>query len=586
MNHSRRRNLIAVLVLLSTVVLCTMIAIPRPDSAFERLMPSVLLLNGLPVAYFYLAFFLVTRRTLSAAMLTVVVCVAITLGSNFKYSIVSQPVVASDFIVFGQVLENPVLFEKYFREQWFFIPLLLAVLAFPVWAMRSEQPLVSGKRVGMVCVVAGIFLLWQIQAVLLMPHAPLQRIYGTLMPVFEHQDPMASVKEHGLFATLINSAGQSYFVPPKIDAADEVFIRQLSASIGEQTKSTDSMPNIVVIQNEAFYDFRAIDSDFGPTAYVLWDEIRKTAQHGMATVDTYGGATLRTEFSLLTGVPTSLFGAEMDYPYLTVVTAPLESVPRYLKELGYETIAIHPYHETFWRRDQAYPRLGIDTFLSLPDFKGAARDGPYVSDKALCEKIRDQLEASDKPRFIFSVTMENHGPWSFDRGQSGSLEPAYTEGRSLPEEIGQQLQRYLYHLRNAVAMAGCIIDSLERSQRPGVLLFLGDHAPAMPAVFAGFDVGNPWENPALRKVPYLLWRNGASGTGPVDVPVSALPAALLEAAGLPLDEFLNVSNYLRKHCLQSAATGMRTGNDGICPSSPEAAMLMLARQRLRPLEKN
>jgi len=30
----------------------------------------------------------------------------------------------------------------------------------------------------------------------------------------------------------------------------------------------------------------------------------------------------------------------------------------------------------------------------------------------------------------------------------------------------------------------------------------------------------------------------------------------------------------------------RPGNDGICPSSPEAAMLMLARQRLRPLEQN
>ncbi len=52
------------------------------------------------------------------------------------------------------------------------------------------------------------------------------------------------------------------------------------------------------------------------------------------------------------------------------------------------------------------------------------------------------------------------------------------------------------------------------------------------------------------------------------------------------DEFLKVSNYLRQHCLQSAATGMRPGNVGICPSSPEAAMLTLARQRLRPLEKN
>lgn len=579
MNHTQRRNFIAALVLLGTTALCTMIAIPMPESAFDRLTPTALLLNGLPVAYFFLAFLLVTRRPLSAASLTVVVCVAITLGSNFKFSIVSQPVVASDFIVFGQVLENPVLFEKYLREQWFFVPLLLAVLALPVWAMRFEQPLVNGRRVGAICVVAGIFLLWQIQALLLMPGAPLQRGYITLMPVFDRQDPMASVKEHGLFATLIISAGQSYFVPPRTDAADEALIRQLAVVTGEQKSVTGNTPNVVVIQSEAFYDFRAIDAEFAPTAYALWDQVRRTGQYGMAAVDTYGGATLRTEFSLLTGVPTALFGAEMDYPYLTVVKSPMAAIPHHLKELGYETIAIHPFHETFWRRNQAYPRLGIDTFLSLEDFQDAERDGPYVSDKALCEKIKGQLESGDKPRFIFSVTMENHGPWSFDRGQLGPLKPTDTEGRDLPEEIDLQLQRYLYHFRNAAAMASCIIDALESSQRPGVLLFLGDHAPAMPAVFAEFSVGNPWQNPALRKVPYLLWRSESTDTGPVDIPVSALASQLLESAGLPLDEFLRVSDYLRQQCSQSAATGN-------CPGSTEAAMLALARQRLRPLEND
>ena len=579
-----RKPIVAV-ALFGTIVLCTIIALPKPDSAFERLTPTALLLNGLPVAYFFLAFLLIVRRSLSATMLTVVVFMAIALGNNFKFSIISQPVVASDFIVFGQVLANPVLFEKYLREQWLFIPLCLLVVALPLWAIRFERPLTTDKRWTAISVAAGILLLWQIQPVLLMPRAPLQRVYAALLPAFDHHDPMSSVKQNGLIATLINSARQSYFVPQAIAAGDLAQLKQLSASIGTPTQRREALPNLVVIQSEAFFDFRVLGAAVSPSAYAAWDRMKATAQYGMATVDTYGGATLRTEFSLLTGVPATLFGAEMDYPYLTVVTAPVPAIPWHLKTLGYETVAIHPFHDTFWRRNQAYPRLGFDTFLSLTDFQAATYDGPYVSDQAVCQKIRVLLGDRGKPRFIFAVTMENHGPWSFDRGQAGTLEPADTQALHLPEQIDLQLQRYLYHARNAAAMAGCIIEGLESTERPGVLLFLGDHAPAMPAVFAALGVRQPWQDPALRKVPYMLWRKGATGTGPVDTAVSSLPAALLDAAGLPLDDFLRVSRYLQQHCINPAAAEAEPGDDDLCPSSPEAAMLALARQRLLPVDR-
>ncbi len=586
MTPGKHRKLLVAFALLGTIVLCTAIASPRPDSAFSRLTPTALLLNSVPVVYLFLALLLVVRRSLSATLLTVVVFLAITLGNNFKFSIVSQPVVASDFILFGQVLENPVLFEKYLREQWLFVPLLLAVLALPLWAFRLERPLWTDRRRTALSVTAGLLLLWQLPSVLLMPRAPLQRVYGALLPAFDHQDPMSSVKRHGLIATLVTSAGQSYFVPPVLEAADLAFVRRLPAAAGSAALPGDELPNLVVVQNEAFFDFRALGAALPPSAYASWDGIKRTAQHGMATVDTYGGATLRTEFSLLTGVPTALFGAEMDYPYLTVVTAPTAAVPWHLKGLGYETIAIHPFHDTFWRRHQAYPRLGFDRFLSLADFPAAAHDGPYVSDEAVCRKIRDLLDDGDRPRFIFAVTMENHGPWSFDRGQSGALQPADTEGLRLPAPVDLQLQRYLYHARNAAAMAGCIVQSLESGKRPGLLLFLGDHAPAMPAVFGALGVGDPWRDPALRRVPYVLWSSRAAGTGPVDTTVSALPAALLEAAGLPLDDYLGRSRYLQQHCLPPGADGAPRGDRAGCPAAPEAAMLALARQRLRPLGKD
>jgi len=581
---NNRRNLITATILISAVIFCTAIAVPVPDSAIARLSPGALLINGLPVLYFFLAFLLILRRPLSASFLTVFVCLAITLGNNFKYSVVSQPVVASDFIVFGQVLDNPVLFEKYFREQWYLLPLMLIIMVLPFLAMRFERPHVVDRRWAAVSVAAGIFLLWQIQTVLLKPHAPLQQIYTSLLPVFDHRDPMASVERHGLFATLVSSAGSSYFELPTVAAAEEALIRDFSGSIRTPVLMAEPLPHLVVIQNEAFFDFRALDAAFPPSAYASWDRLKQTAQHGMTVVDTYGGATLRTEFSLLTGIQASLFGAEMDYPYLTVVTAPLDSIPWHLKQLGYETTAIHPFHENFWRRNQAYQRLGFDSFLSIGDFANAAYDGPYISDNAVCQKILGLLRGSDKPRFIFAVTMENHGPWSFDRNQTGKLPDFDTTGYNLPESLELQLRRYIYHAQNAAAMAACIIDELAQSERPGALLFLGDHAPAMAEVFAAFGVDNPWREPALRTVPYLLWHNEAAQTRQVDNIVSALPAALLKTAGLPLDDFLRASDHLREHCLHVQSVQTQPGNPAVCPESPADTLLTLTKRRLYPMQ--
>jgi len=105
----------------------------------------------------------------------------------------------------------------------------------------------------------------------------------------------------------------------------------------------------------------------------------------------------------------------------------------------------------------------------------------------------------------------------------------------------------------------------------------------MPEVFAAFGVDNPWREPALRRVPYLLWQNGAVQSQQVDNIVSVLPAELLKTAGLPLDDFLHISDYLREHCLQSQATSIQVGDRTVCPESPAAALLTLTRLRLYPM---
>jgi len=585
----RKRTLIAIATVAATVLLCLVIAIPQPASALGRLTPVNLLLNSLPAAYFLLAFWLVTRRPLAAAVLTAIVCLTITLGSNFKFSVVSQPLVASDFVLFGPVLENPALFEKYVREQWHYLPLLLIGLALAVALMRLERPVVMSKRWAGLLIVLGVVLLMQIQVFMLKPAAPLHIVYTSLSQEFDHRDPIGSVTELGLFATLINSARASYFLRPAFSAADLDLINRLSAVVASPQPPIEPLPNVIVIQNEAFFDFRVIDAAFPGTAYLQWDRLKKHSRHGMLTVDTYGGATLRTEFTMLTGIPSATFGAALDYPYLNAVDQPLNAIPWHLKSLNYETIAIHPFSKTFWRRNVAYPRLGFDRFLAIDDFDAGSNDGPYVSDRAVCQKILELLGDPERPKFLFAVTMENHGPWSFDRQQSGELDEFGVDDLEMDDATELQLMRYLYHARNAASMAECLIAGQAGLERPSVLLFYGDHAPAMPAVFAALGVDDPWRDPAMRSVPYLLWSPTIAGSREMDTTVSALPGLLLRAAKLPRDDYLRMTDYLREQCGQrrsgSGRAGVSSAGLAECPASAADTFQALIRQRLQPRDR-
>lgn len=558
-SYGWRRAAAIAIGLLTATLLCGFIATPAPDSLLLPLKPRNLALNLLPVVYLYISLLLVFRRPLVAAFLTLASSFAVTLGSNFKYSIVSQPVVASDFLVFSQVVENPVLFGAYVREQ---IPAFIAAavaLSALAWVIRSEKSAIRSWTVSIAAVLVGCVLLWQMPGILLKPEAPLHRLYSMTMTPFNYSFPADDVRKYGLFATLVRSAGDTFEdIPP----ADGLVLDAISTLVGEPVPAEvpgGPLPHVIVVQNEAFFDFRIIDDSLSSAAYDRWDELVAEARSGLARVNTYGGNTLRTEFSMLTGISLDRFGAVMDYPYLTAINGPVDSVPRYFGTLGYQTVAVHPFYRDFWRRDVTYDYLGFDTFHPIDEFVDAERDGPYVSDLAVCERMKGILADATEPTFLFVVTMENHGPWSFDRQQLGSLRNA---GRSdFSRDTADQYERYDYHLGNAVAMVDCVLASLKSLSRPSTLLFFGDHAPAMPKVFAELGVDDPWRDERLLQVPYLVWNSESSLPMRRDIDVSLLPNAVLKVSGLPLDDYLHQNASLRHLCERN-----RTGGVGLAES--------------------
>jgi hypothetical protein len=146
-------------------------------------------------------------------------------------------------------------------------------------------------------------------------------------------------------------------------------------------------------------------------------------------------------------------------------------LPRAAAAAGFESVFVHPFAAHFFDRAGVVRAMGFDRLVMEDAFAGAPRHGRYVADRAVAERVVAEAQAARDPLLVFTVTMENHGPWRPGR---------------LPG-INEPLRQYMTHVRNAGAAMEAILDGLEG--RPGFLCLFGDHAPSLAVCPPGFGEG-------------------------------------------------------------------------------------------------
>jgi hypothetical protein len=219
---------------------------------------------------------------------------------------------------------------------------------------------------------------------------------------------------------------------------------------------------------------------------------------------------------------------------------------RTLRSHGYETIAVHGNDAAFWNRITAFRSLGFDRFVSQPDFpKDYRKDGDYMADSAMTDEIMSQLKDAGPPRFVFAISMEAHGPYD----KSANVDTKERDAIPVPEGISDdaklQLRNYVYHMRHADAELGRLAELLKHRERPTLLLFYGDHLPALTETFekAGFvDGGGMF----TQTVPYILFDAHRDNVArePQDLAAWMLPGKLLEQAGVHDDAYFALTQVV------------------------------------------
>ena len=315
-----------------------------------------------------------------------------------------------------------------------------------------------------------------------------------------------------------------------------------SAAKGETDGGENSLPNIIVIMNEAFSDLSVVnDFDTNKEYMPFFNSLTEDAVCGTAYVSIIGGNTSNSEFEFLTG-DTMAFLPVGSTPYQQYIDSDLPSFVDILNEQGYHSIAMHPYYASGWDRKLVYDALGFDESYFIDDFAGAERLRTYVSDWGMYEKVIDLFEnkENDEPLFLFGVTMQNHSGYSKDYSNF-NVDVHVTSG----DGDYHNADSYLSLIAQSDRAYERLIQYFSQTEEDTIIVMFGDHQPTnLETGFfndvLGIDPSNlSLEETMLRyQTPFKIWANfDIEEKQDVELSVNYLGTYLMELAGLSTSEY-------------------------------------------------
>ncbi|OOG37401.1 LTA synthase family protein [Rhodanobacter sp. C05] len=533
------------------IALLSIVMVVRLDSSLTMaLQPGLVWRNALPIALFILLIYGLCGRLLLSLGLGSGITWLVFNVNAVKELNMNAPLLPGDLVLVHQVLHNMGFFAHYTGYRLVLLSLaalLFAMLMGTIWwaEKRWQRPRATSRAVWILLSSAALFTMYQGDGFW-------PKVYGDeALAGFQQWDPILSVQQTGFMAGMVRTSQESRISIPQADKQLVAHFAQSHAGdldMRRMRKLPLELPDIVVVQSEAFFDPGPLKNiDYGQ--YVPnFERLAATGISGSLTTPTYGGGTIRTEFETLTGYPMQAFPS-IQYPYYGLASGWMPTVPRRLEAFGYSTTLFHPFRAGFWNRAEVMPELGFQRTYYEKNFSGAAHAGEFVSDHALFDFVLAHFdEGNSGAQYAMVITMENHGPWDYDAGSLTEV----LNGHPLPSGLSaagtKEMTYYLSHLVNGDAALGDFAQRLLARPRWTILLFYGDHLPALDAAFKdlGFDDGRSEGEEHTR---YMLLSNrplDPQNPRQLDLSSYQLPELLFDTVGLPEDGYLALASTIRQ----------------------------------------
>lgn len=431
--------------------------------------PVIFLLNGLIILLPYMLVFLTRRRYFIMVAVSAVWCCA-GVVNGFLLTFRTTPFTAADLRLIKYALNMLTMYMTWWQIILAAAGIIGAVLAC-VWCYRKAPVIEEGLNLPVKVAVAAASLVVVIGTVsLAMGTGVLAIHFGNIGQAFRSYG-FPYCFSVSLFHTGI-SKPKTYDVETMTQIEKELSGEQAYTSIQGQK------PNVIMLQLESFFDplqYRNYEFQNDPVPFFRY--LKEKYPSGYLSVPSVGAGTANTEFECITAMNLDFFGPG-EYPYKTVLQkTSCESVAFDLKELGYGAHAIHNNEGTFYDRHKVFSQLGFDTFTPIEYMYNVERNPTgWCKDKILIGEIEKNLNSTDGPDFIYTISVQGHGAY-----------PDFEYYCSQVSEMDQFIQNLVF--------------ALNRRKEPTVLIMYGDHLP-------GFS----WEaadmkNNSLFQTQYVVWNN-------------------------------------------------------------------------------
>ncbi|MGN9166074.1 sulfatase-like hydrolase/transferase [Tissierellaceae bacterium HCP3S3_D8] len=337
----------------------------------------------------------------------------------------------------------------------------------------------------------------------------------------------------------------------KLEGYDEDRAKELLAERNYNDIPNDQKVNVIAIMLESYNDFTKFDGvDLDIDAYENFHKLQEESYSGRLIDNVFGGGTINTEWSFLTG-----YNSHPKYVKDT------NSFVHYFKEQGYRTEAMHPNYGWFYNRRNVNEYIGFDNY-DYYENKYEAIQKEFLDDYDFFDFIINGYEDSKsngEPYFNFSVTYQNHGPYSFDRETDLDYlkrKPEYTGG------LYNIINNYLSGIKKTDDALKKLTDYFSEQEEPTVIVLFGDHNPWLGEDASGYnmmginiDLSTVDGFKNYYETPYIIWGNPKAkevlnrdfvGQGNTISP-NFLMAELFQYLGWGGNEYMEYINYVKEN---------------------------------------
>ena len=498
------------------ITLLTIYIAPESFMAFISLLkaqPHLFVLNLLPVVIVSVFAYLITNSSALSVFISGGIFTVFAVSNSIKISMRQDPVLPTDLKLLSEVYIVLKNFSPSDILVTALIALLVIVLAVIAFIFIKSEKITFKMRSGLIC---GLIVL----CVSINSHVYASTaLYDSFTVLGNRYFTVNQYGSKGAIYSFCHNLNTMKVTEP--DGYDDYDFTSLYRYMYNE-ENAKNRPNVIMIMGEAFSDLSENEhisfegyTDPLENFKALCEE--ESSLSGNIVVPNFGGGTSDTEFDVLTGYPTKYMGSTL--PSYSFVNSRTDSIAHIFKNMGYDTLALHPGYSWFYNRLNVYNHLGFDRFIHLDDFDPVTQNkGGYISEDACMDRVISEIDHSlneDDPLFMFCVTIQNHGPYEEkynERYDNFATDVYLTEKESI------LLNSYFEGIKDADRELKRLTDHLKQSNEPFVVVYFGDHLPGFSNGMEFFDIldydininGTIEERIAVNKVPFLIWQNDAA----------------------------------------------------------------------------